>query len=63
MSIHSGKFNALPFEIREIACNVMLESQIRDLYKEKDRLKRRYETSKKEINEKIKFCERELAKK
>jgi len=63
MSIHSDKFNDLPFDIRVIACNLMLESQIRDLYKEKDRLKLRYETSKKEINEKIKYCERELSKK
>lgn len=63
MSIFSEQFNELPFETRAIACNVMLEAQIRDMYREAERLKRRYETSKKEINEKIKYCERELAKK
>ncbi len=60
MSVHSDKFNALPFEVRAIASNVMLEHTVRDLYLERDRLKRRYETSRKEINEKIKYCEREL---
>jgi len=63
MSKYSERFNALPFEIREIACNLMLESQIRDLYLERGRLKKRYDTSRKEINEKIKYCERELEKK
>lgn len=61
MSIFSEQFNELSFEVRAIACNLMLENQIRDLHLESDRLKRRYETSRKEINEKIKYCERELS--
>ena len=62
MSKHSDRFNALPFETRVIACNSMLESHIRDLHQEMERLRRRYNTSRKEITEKIKYCERELAK-
>ena len=63
MSEHGDKFNALPDEVREIACNLMLEYQIRDLYLEKERLHRRYCTSRNEINDKIRYCELELATK
>jgi len=63
MSKFSDDFNALPFDVRAIACNVMVEHQIRDLYFEAERLKLRYNTSKAEINEKIKYMERELARK
>lgn len=62
MSIFSEQFNELPFDVRVIACNLALETQIRDLQLESSRLKRRYEESRKEINEKIKYCERELSK-
>jgi len=41
----------------------MVEHQIRDLHFEAERLKLRYNTSKAEINEKIKYMERELARK
>ena len=63
MSVFSDQFNALPFEIRVIACNLALETKIRGLHLEAGRLKNRYETSRKEINETIKFCEHELFKK
>tara|TARA_R110000744_G_scaffold341635_1_gene446833 strand:- start:3431 stop:3589 length:159 start_codon:yes stop_codon:yes gene_type:complete len=49
-------------EVRIICCNLALQDQIRDLGFEKDRLKKRYSQSKKEIDDKIKYCERELAK-
>lgn len=62
MSKHSDRFNALPMEVRIICCNLALQDQIRDLGFEKDRLKKRYSQSKKEIDDKIKYCERELAK-
>ena len=63
MSKHGDKFNALPADVREIACNLMLEYQIRDLRLEKERLKKRYCTSLNEINDKIKYCEKELSTK
>ena len=63
MSKFSEEFNALPFDVRAIACNLMVEHQIRGLYFEAERLKLRYNTSKAEINEKIKYMERELASK
>ena len=63
MSKHSDRFNELPLETRQIASNLMLEHQIRDLHLEMGRLKQRYHTSRWEINEKIKYCERELEKK
>ena len=40
----------------------MVEIEIRGLYSEMDRVKKRYETSRKGINEKIKYMERELEK-
>ena len=62
MTDWSEKYNDLPMEVREIASKVMLQHEIRDMYAEKERLKRRYEQSRKEINEKIKYCEHELNK-
>jgi len=62
MSKYSDAYNALPFEVRAICSKVLLQDQIRDLHFEKDRLKRRYNQSLKEINDKIKFCEHDLAK-
>ncbi len=60
MSKYSDDYNASPFEVRKIAAKVMLQGQIRDLNFEKERLKARYSQSLKEINEKIKYCERDL---
>lgn len=60
MSIHSDRFNELPFETRTIACALMLEYEIRNMEAEKVRLKNRYDQSIKEINEKITYCKRDL---
>ena len=62
MSKFSERFNALPDESRFIAADLMLETEIRNLKLECERLNRRYEASRSEINEKIKYCERELSK-
>ena len=62
MSKYSDDFNELPFEVRKIAAKVMLQYQIRDLGFEKERLKKRYNQSLKEINEKIKYCELDLVR-
>ena len=62
MSKFSERFNALPDESRFIASDLMLEMEVRGLKLERERLSRRYEASRSEINEKIKYCERELSK-
>ena len=62
MSKFSERFNAMPDDARSIACDLALEVQVRDLQSELLRLKRRYETSRKEITEKIIYCENELIK-
>jgi hypothetical protein len=60
MTKHSDAFNELSFETRAICSKVLLQDQIQGMRLEKERLKRRYSQSLKEINEKIKYCEREL---
>lgn len=61
MDTWSEKFNALPPEIRHIGSMCETELRIQHLNFEKDRLKKRYQQSCKEINEHIKTC-KELLK-
>ncbi len=60
MSKHSDAFNALSFEVRSICSGVIVETRINQLRIEKNRLKRRYLQSMKEINEHIKNLEKYL---
>jgi len=53
MKSWADKYNALPIEIREITSKILIETQINQLFKEKARLRVRYEQSMKEINEHI----------
>ena len=54
----SDKFNKLPIEIRNIACASSAYENINYLVREKQRLKKRYNQSVKEINEHIKNIEK-----
>ena len=56
----SDRFNALPFEIREIGCGMELMTRIQQLEMEKVRLKKRYDQSVHEINDHIENCEKAL---
>lgn len=62
MEKESEAFNALPDETRKIYSRLLLRVEVRLMETEKNRLKRRYNQSLKEINEKIKYMESELAK-
>lgn len=55
-----SKFNALPIEIRTIGSAMEAKVRIQQLKIEKDRLKRMYLKSCKEINSHIKNCEKWL---
>lgn len=54
------KYNALPIADRVIGSAMDCLTRIQHLNFEKDRLKRRYQQSIKEINDHIKNCERGL---
>lgn len=58
----SGKFNALPIEVRTIGAALSSQQRIQHLNFEKARLKRRYRESLAEINLHIKNCEEHLAR-
>jgi len=57
MSKWTDEWNKLPYEIRHIGSMCGAEMRINQLEMEKDRLKRRYDQSLKEINEHIKNLE------
>ncbi len=54
------EFNNLTIETRTIANAVAMQDQINGLKREKERLKKRYNQSVKEINDHIKSIERSL---
>jgi hypothetical protein len=54
----SQEFNALPEHIRIIGAAMEVRTRIQHLNFEKDRLKRRYDQSMREINEHILNCEK-----
>ena len=57
MTYWSDKFNALPMDVRTIAAAVSNRQMINSLKREKGRLKKRYQSSVKEIDDHIKNCE------
>jgi predicted RNase H-like nuclease (RuvC/YqgF family) len=58
----SELFNALPKRTRTIGAAMECQTRIQHLRFEKDRLKKRYQQSVKEINEHIRACDRALAR-
>ena len=60
MKKHTERYNALPLEVREICSPIIAQAQITQLLIEKNRLKKRYYASLKEINDQIKGCEKHI---
>ena len=61
MTDWTKKFNELPKEIRVIGSAMEAQTRIQHLKLEKDRLRKRYQQSCREINEHIKSCEKWIA--
>jgi hypothetical protein len=60
--VYADRFNALPFESREIACDSELVSRMRDLEYLKQRLKENYVRELKWVNSRIKSYRGNLTK-
>jgi len=56
----SEEFNALDYKTRLIGSSIQTQTRIQHLIFEKNRIKKRYTQSMKEINEYIKNCEKHL---
>jgi hypothetical protein len=57
----SAEFNALPRDVRTIGQALELRTRVQHLRLEKQRLKKRYEQSNREIDDHIRCCEDSLA--
>ena len=60
MTLASDKFNALPFEVRNITLGADLEHHLRDLRIERDRAVKHHKAHLREIDAHIENIEREL---
>ena len=62
MSEHSGRYNSLPFEDRQMLNGLMIEAEIRFIELEKKRMLADFRKAVRVINERVKVMRRNLEK-